>query len=478
MNLVLNKRSGLFSSFCLLSISAIGVAVTTDVYWIAVLPFGVLLFYASWLHPQFLFYLLICSLPFSREFHFSETLGTDFPDELLMWLVSLITVAVALYKNPLILRKKMLHPLLILIAIIFLWSTLTVIFSSQPFLSLKFILAKSWYLLAFLATPLLIFKTSNWLRTAAHCFCWSMFIVTIIIIVKHSQTDFSFASVNDAVSPFFRNHVNYAAMLVCAIPVCWTILRNQNKLKFRLINGAFLSIFLFALYFSYSRGAWLALIAGMIAWWLIRNRLFIIGYCLFIIVSTSAIFWLKKDNRYLDYAHQYKTTVFHKDFSQHLISTYKLKDLSTEERFYRWIAGIRMIKDNWLTGSGPNTFYPLYKSYAIPAYKTWVSDNPEHSTVHNYFLLILIEQGVPALIFFLVLLGVMIYYIEKGYNQSGDPYQKNYFLCLGSILAMIIALNFLSDLIETDKIGSVFYLLIAALIVNLKGSNIRTRAII
>jgi O-antigen ligase len=142
-----------------------------------------------------------------------------------------------------------------------------------------------------------------------------------------------------------------------------------------------------------------------------------------------------------------------------------LKDVSTAERFYRWIAGVRMIKDNWLTGYGPTTFYDNYKGYAVPAFKTWVSKNRDHSTVHNYFLLITIEQGIPGLIFFLLLLGAMLYYAQHLYHRVNDIFYKTVAVTVGVMLTMMIVVIFLSDLIETDKIGSLFFLCLATLII-------------
>ncbi|WP_252407921.1 O-antigen ligase family protein, partial [Escherichia coli] len=67
-----------------------------------------------------------------------------------------------------------------------------------------------------------------------------------------------------------------------------------------------------------------------------------------------------------------------------------------------------MVANKPLTGFGTNSFYPTYKGYTLPAYKTWVSNNPDHSTVHNYFLLTAIEQGLPGLCIFLVLIIYML----------------------------------------------------------------------
>jgi O-antigen ligase len=179
----------------------------------------------------------------------------------------------------------------------------------------------------------------------------------------------------------------------------------------------------------------------------------------------AAVFWLRSNDRFLHYANDYRTTIFHTNFEEHLIATYKLKDMSTAERFYRWVAGVRMIKDGWRTGFGPNTFYENYKSYALPAFKTWVSKNEERSTLHNYFLLQLVEQGVIGLLLFLSLIAAMLWYVQTIYRRTSDRFWKVTMAATASIIIMLCVINFLSDMIETDKVGSVFYLCVAVIIV-------------
>jgi O-antigen ligase len=271
--------------------------------------------------------------------------------------------------------------------------------------------------------------------------------------------------INESVTPFFRNHVNYSSMLVCTVPV-WIAIRIMNKgnrMK-RFVTLIFILFIGVALFFSYSRGAWIALIAGLIAYWLIRKKILLITFIAGVVGITLFVFWLASSDRYLRYAHDYKTTIFHTDFREHLAATYNLKDVSTAERFNRWIAGVRMAKDNWLTGYGPNTFYDNYKPYAIPAFKTWVSRNEDHSTVHNYFLLTLVEQGVPGLFFFLILSGTMLFYAQHLYHRVNDLFYKIAAITTGVILVMILVVNFLSDLLEADKVGSLFFLCLGLLI--------------
>jgi O-antigen ligase len=125
-----------------------------------------------------------------------------------------------------------------------------------------------------------------------------------------------------------------------------------------------------------------------------------------------------------------------------------------------------MAKENWVSGSGPNSFYPLYKSYTANDFRTYVSNNPEKSTVHNYFLLLLTEQGIPGLLLFIALFVTMMLTAQKVYLRTVDPHIKGLMLMTGAILGMIAVLIFLSDLIETDKIGSVFYLCAGTILVS------------
>jgi O-antigen ligase len=289
-------------------------------------------------------------------------------------------------------------------------------------------------------------------------------LVAAIALFRHYRLGFRFANINDALYPFFRNHVNYSAMLVCCVPLLLAFYTRTKKRNEKYFLAGLLTLVLTALFFSYSRGAWLALLAGLAAYWLIRNKLLVTSYITVVLIIIASMFWLRQNDNYLKYGNDFKTTIFHKNFSQHLIATYKLKDVSTAERFYRWIAGVKMIKENPVTGFGPNTFYQNYKSYTVPAFKTWVSDNDDHSTVHNYFLLTTIEQGLPGLLFLLILFGAILYYAQCLYHRLTDHFYKSVTITAGVTSVMIFIVNFLSDLVETDKIGSLFFLCIAVLV--------------
>jgi O-antigen ligase len=352
-----------------------------------------------------------------------------------------------------------------------LWIMVSVVTSTHPLISIKYVLAKYWYLLAFVGAPLVLFRDTRHLKRSLAVLLFSMMAVMLLTLVRHAQNGWTFEKINDSLTPFYRNHVNYSSLLVVMVPLLIAFIRlSENSWKKRLLI-VLLIITLAALYFSYARGAWLALITGWLAYVLLKKRLLPVSFFLFFALAAAAFWWLKEEDHYVQYASDYRTTIFHKNFSEHMIATYKLKDMSTVERFYRWVAGVRMIKDSWKTGFGPNTFYENYKSYTTPAFKTWVSKNEEHSTVHNYFLLLIIEQGVMGLLLFLMLIGAMFWYAQTIYHRTDHPFWKTVALTTASVLMMVCTINFLSDMIETDKVGSIFYLCLGGIVI----ADLRTR---
>jgi O-antigen ligase len=421
-------------------------------------------------YPVYILYLLMLSIPWSVEFNFNPALGTDLPDEPLMLLGSLAVVIYLVHQWRAIQINK-LHLLIIIIGLQFLWAIVTVTTSTDVVLSIKYILAKGWYLLAFVALPTLLFKNEKIFRRSVVLLLCSMLAVMIVTLIRHGLHGWAFEKVNNAVRPFFRNHVNYSTLLIFMVPLQIVIAQLVISKKPRVFFYCLLLVTFVAIYFSYARGAWLALIAGLFVYWLLKKRLLVFSFLLFLSVIITTVFWLQSNDRFVKLSNDYKSTIYHSDFEEHMVATYQLKDLSNAERIHRWIAGMRMIKDNWETGFGPSTFYHQYKSYTLPAFKTYVSDNREQSTVHNYFLLMLIEQGVIGCLLFVVLLVTLLWYAQEIYCRTNQKFWRVVVAAAASILVMQCVINSLSDMIETDKVGSIFYLCVATIII----ADIKTR---
>ena len=233
-----------------------------------------------------------------------------------------------------------------------------------------------------------------------------------------------------------------------------TAKENKNR---KWISLAIL-IGLIGLFFSYSRGAWVALVVGIIFTFLMEWNWVKKVTTLIIAVILIASSWLFVDYHYMRFAPDHDHTIFHTDFSEHIAATISLKDVSNAERFYRWVAGLRMFVERPVTGFGPNNFYSSYRPYTLNTFETWVSNNPEHSSIHNYFLLTLTEQGIPGLLLLILLWLGMLFRLQYLYNRLQNQFHRIVTLTVATVLAMILSINLMSDMIETDKIGSLFWL--------------------
>lgn len=429
--------------------------------WILLPPVIGLLLY----RPAKLFWLLLVCLPLSTELNLTTQLGLDFPDEPLLIILTGLVILRWIHQPKWVPYDLVKHPLFLVLAIYVSWLLVTVLFSTEPILSAKYLLAKIWYILPFVVLPQLLLVQKKDVNRVAICLLIPMLVVVLQTLVRHALYDFSFVSVQKTLAPFFRNHVNYSAMLVCLLPVGWCVWKLTDAADSRrkwVLYGLLLA--LAGLFFAYSRGAWVALLAALVVVPVISRKkmIFVVTIAVMAVVASSA--WLITDDRYLQFAPDHDRTIFHTDFRDHMRATVELKDVSTAERFYRWIAGFRMLAEKPVTGFGPNSFYLHYRPYTVSSFETWVSDNPEHSTVHNYFILLALEQGLVGLILFCILYFGMLFRLQDLYHRLQDPFYRAIALTVAAMLVMIGVINSMSDMIETDKIGSLFWLCLGMVI--------------
>jgi O-antigen ligase len=214
-------------------------------------------------------------------------------------------------------------------------------------------------------------------------------------------------------------------------------------------------------YFSYTRAAIVALVGCPFIYLLVKFRLIKASIFLGLMFSVMGINWLLYNNNFLRFAPDFNRTITHQRFDKLITATVELEDISTMERVYRWVAGVEMVKEKPLLGFGPGTFYNNYQNYTVSAFQTYVSNNPDHSTVHCYYLLTLIEQGVFGFIIFglICLYGLILG--ERKYHQLKNGKDKT--IIMASILSLVIILliNLINDMIETDKVGPFFFMSLA-----------------
>lgn len=446
-----------FGLWSALGVLCIWASILSEQYWLLLIPPCVFAGIFTISDFRFLYYLLFLSLPFSVEYYLPNGLGTDLPTEPLMWVITGVSLLIFLRdfgKIEISIFKNLLTFLLILhISWIFFTSCISEDFTR----SIKFFLAKIWYVIPFYLLFAGLVKDEKFVKRVLLILLWSLLIAIIYVLIRHAQFDFSFKSSNTVVRPIFRNHVSYAAILVVFLPYLLTLRELISSFLLKKMIPFIGVLFVIAIYFSYTRAAIASVGIALVAHAIIHRKkvkttLIISSVALMVLLG-----FLIHNNNYLRFAPQYERTITHYKFDNLIEATYKLEDISTMERVYRWVAGVEMIIDRPLTGFGPGTFYNFYKSYTVTSFQTYVSDNPDQSGVHNYFLMTFIEQGLIGFLIFAALCFTILIYGERIYHLAVSSKEKS--LIMSALLSFIIILSMLliNDLVETDKVGTFFF---------------------
>jgi O-antigen ligase len=429
------------------------------------IPFALILLYQTLINYRPIYFLLFATIPISTEFYFSNGLSTDLPSEPLIVGLMLVYVLQVIARPDLINGKFFRHPLTLFLLAHFLWIVFSSILSSNQTVSLKFSLAKFWYLATF------FFLTGHLMRDERQTWkLWWWIIIpltlaTLKVILHHASMDFGFKEINKATSPFFRNHVNYAAILALILPMLWFFWGRYKRWTMAWwVLAASVGVLVFGVLSAYTRAAYVALLLAAAMYFVIRLRLIRWAILAAVVVIPMFFGYMIYNNKFMDYAPS-ERTVSHVEFSGIVAATYKMEDVSTSERYYRWIAGLRLSSEHPISGVGPGNFYFFYKQFTLNRFATYVSDNPEKSGIHNYYLMTLAEQGWLGLLIFI---GMMFYTLilgERVYHESGNNInRKALVMGLMLLLTVIDAFLLMNDMIETDKVGSFFFFGMAILI--------------
>ncbi len=449
--------------FCLpLSIAA--VLISNQFLYLAIF-FVPLIVYIAVHHMQALLFLLIFTIPISITWDISSSLTTDFPDEPIMWAI-LIPVTFLVLSKPQLLPEKFWNtPIITLFVLLYFWATVTTVFSTEMLPSVKYMLAKTWYLGAFVILAYLVFRDIISMYRAFAFFMTSFTLFLFYALYKMALSGFDFEEVNFAVMPIYSNHVNFSATLACVIPLVVLWLRDTKILSRKVFIFIYLLLLLVGLYFSYGRAAWLSVIVAMLMVPIIKMRLVKPAVLITYVMIGYGIFWITDNERYMEYRPNYRNTYMRDNISDHIVATFQGTDVSSMERVHRWIASIRMSQEYPVLGVGPNNFYEHYRSYVVNEFRTWVSRNLDESTSHNYFLIMLTEQGFIGMILYAILLYVSLVYGQRLYFRSDNRRYKRLVMTITCCLAAFYVNNFLSELIESDELGSIYYMLTVVLVV-------------
>ena len=237
----------------------------------------------------------------------------------------------------------------------------------------------------------------------------------------------------------------------------------------------FLLINLVALYFSYTRGAWLSVFVALAVWFFIHYKvkfkyLFVTG------ISVLLIVFLSWDAIQMTLA---KNSAEHttEDFSERLKSTSNItSDASNLERLNRWESAWRMFLDRPIVGFGPGTYAFAYAPYQDPEKLTIISTNfGDGGNAHSEYLGALAEMGLLGFIIMVLLVIVLFYKGITLYIKFPKSELKTLLLFILLALVTYFFHGLLNNYLDTDKAAVPIYGACAIIIVleqKLKGENV------
>lgn len=451
-------QRGIWLAFLLLCLFVFGFSIVKNELWALAVPAGIAFAGLAILRPFWVFALLLTALPFSVEYQFGNV-GTDLPSEPLVLILAALFVLYLLFRPHPYAGRYARNSVLIALMAHIAWIVVAAVFSKEPIVSAKFLLAKGWYLAVFAGITAIFVRNEKTLKQVFWLLHISIMLTIVIVMYRHAGLGFTFDSINKACAVVYRNHVNYGVFIAMWLPWQWLALRWYQKGSLaRLFLLGSMTLTLVALYFSYTRGAWLAVLAMPAYFIVVRYKLSKWAFMVAALAILAGGIYLYKNNQYLRYAPNFDTTIYHSEFSDHLSATFSGEDMSTMERFHRWVGAIGMAVDEPLTGYGPGNFARYYQPYTVTAFSTYISDNEEMSTVHNYFLLMLTEQGFTGLFVFLVFTVLLFMYGQRVWQRQEDAVNRRIVMALMLCIFAFYVNNVFSDLFEANKLAPLFFI--------------------
>ncbi len=429
-----------------------------------VIPIFIIIFALYFFAYDKVLFLIALLTPISIEIG-SEEFGfaLSFPSEVLMILMVIMVFLKLLYDKK-VDKQFIKHPITILIILNLVWMFITTLTSEMFLVSFKYFLARLWFVIPCYFVGVEIFKNQKNIEKYNWAYIFSLCIVIVYTLIKHSARGFSQASSVVIMRPLFPEHTSYGAMLVFVVPfLVFSLFRSNKKPIFKVFTAGVLALVLVGLIFSFTRAAWLGGIIALVIFILylckVKLRYIItigvIFITLFFTFQEQIIVALKKNSQDSS-----------QNFIEHVQSMSNIStDASNLERINRWQSAIRMFKERPIVGWGPGTYQFVYSPFQRSQEKTIISTNAgDGGNAHSEYLGPLSEQGIIGLIIIVMLYITMIYTANKVFWKSKNKFDR--YMSLTCMLALITYFvhGFLNNFLDIDKAAVLFWLYVAIIV--------------
>jgi O-antigen ligase len=217
-----------------------------------------------------------------------------------------------------------------------------------------------------------------------------------------------------------------------------------------------------AVFFSYSRAAWMSIIIAGLVMILLKIRLRTIAIFIVLGIAAAIINWSGVRNYFLknrERSHSNNIGMHFKSVSN--ISS----DDSNRERINRWKCALKMFADKPLLGFGPGTYQFFYGNYQVSNDLSHLSSfNGSKGHAHSEYLNVLSETGLPGFIIFLSLIITVFRIVIRLIRRSKEAETRFYAFCLFLGLLTFFVHACFNGFIEFEKLAMPVFCFFAAIV--------------
>lgn len=425
-------------------------AVVTENFYLMVIPFVVAVVASALLALDKLMLFVIFMTPLSVTLtDKSFNVGLSLPTEPLLAGITAL-MFFRFIQNGKIDMKVLRHPIAVVIGVSITWMMFTTITSERPEVSIKYLIARIWFVVPYFYLMTQIFKDKKKINWFFWLFLIPLCIAGLYTMGVHAQNGFSKESSVWVMWPLFKEHTSYGAVLAMYFPVAVYFVLRKDALWIRAVASMLLLILTAAIILSFTRAAWLSIVAAGVVWLLVKYR---VNFTALVIAALVGVGMLVSYQDQIFQKLQKNDQVSSDDLGEHVQSISNVSsDASNLERINRWTSAFRMWEERPHTGWGPGVYMFEYAPFQKPNEKTIISTNAGNmGNAHSEYIGPLAEMGWPGLLITLVFVTYLMVIGIRAYRraESDDMAYMAIVATLG--LVTYFTHGFLNNFLDMDK---------------------------
>lgn len=417
---------------------------------------GLIAVYFAVFHTEWTYLALAFLAPISINIEeFTDgSIGLFLPTEPILFGLLILVLMQQLNNQKVIATAVWRSPIVWAVGFYLIWTFITSITSEYPVASFKFLLAKLWFIVPMLFLGPMVFKKKENVSRFIWLLVIGMLIAIIYTLIRHASYSFGEQEGHWVMSPLFKDHTIYGAAVAFVTPLVFGLyFAKKHSLLMQVVIFGVIAIVLIGLYFSYTRAAWLSVIASLAVLAVIKLRIKF-SILASIAVVAGIVLYFSFDQLQMEMGRvksEHTTEEFGEKFSSAVNVT---TDASNLERLNRWACAIDMFKERPIVGFGPGTYAFEYARFQRPENLTIISTNfGDLGNAHSEYLGPLAEMGFMGLIAMILIVTAIFYKSITLYNKWPKEDRETRTLLLVMILALVTYFvhGVLNNYLDTDK---------------------------